>query len=76
VAEGDTHRISVQEHDNARSEIVYGIEKMNGCSRAALSRGSIYPLADINMLSSVPRMPRRAPDATAAPRVCVWLQRI
>jgi glutathione S-transferase len=74
------HGFPQEDLDEAREKIVYAVERME---RALADHphlaGATYSLADINVLSSVERMPRWAPDLMnqdVAPRSWEWLQRM
>jgi glutathione S-transferase len=69
---------AVQELDDARNKIAYGIAQLE---RALATQRYLvedsYSLADINVFSSVQRMPRWAPDLmseSVSPRTYAWLQ--
>jgi glutathione S-transferase len=71
---------STQELDDARHEITFSLARMErALAEHPYLAGPTFSLADINVLSSVQRMPRWAPDLmneTASPRVHAWLQRL
>jgi glutathione S-transferase len=71
---------SPEELDAARGEIAFGLARMERTlATQPYLAGQTYSLADINVLSSVQRMPRWAPDLMnreASPRVYDWLQRV
>jgi len=74
------HGFPQQDIDEAREKIAYAVERME---RALADHphlaGSSYSLADINVLSSVERMPRWAPDLmneNISPRSWDWLARM
>ena len=71
---------TAEELSNARDEIAFSLARMERALTAhTYLAGPAYSLADINVLSSVQRMPRWASDlmnATATPRVFTWLQRM
>jgi glutathione S-transferase len=71
---------SQNELDEARTRIVYGIELMElALSRHRYLAGACFSLADINVLSSIQRMPRWAPDLmndAVSPATFTWLQRM
>jgi len=66
------------ELEAARSKISYSIDKMERALAAhRYLAGETYTLADINVLSSIQRMPRWAPDLmneNVSPRTYEWLQ--
>jgi len=66
--------------NEARGKIAYVIERMESTLKDhRYLAGSSFSLADINVLSSVQRMPRWVPDLmseTASPRTFAWLQMI
>ncbi len=66
--------------DEARRMISYSVERMErALAEHPYLSGRTYSLADINMLSSVERMPRWAPDlmtAQVSPRSWDWFQRM
>jgi glutathione S-transferase len=69
---------SQHELDDARSKIAYSIAQMERVlAEHCYLAGETYSLADINVLSSVQRMPRWAPDLMnekVSPRTYAWLQ--
>jgi glutathione S-transferase len=69
---------SQQDLDEARSKITYGIMQIESTlAKHRYLAGPTYSLADINVLSSVQRMPRWAPDLMndkTSPRTFSWLQ--
>jgi glutathione S-transferase len=69
---------SRQELEDARDKIMYGLGRMEtALAEHKYLAGPAFSLADINVLSSVQRMPRWVPDLmneTASPRVYAWLQ--
>jgi glutathione S-transferase len=69
---------SEQELEEARNRINYSIAQIEtALAKHRYLAGPTYSLADINVLSSVQRMPRWAPDLmndTASPRTFGWLQ--
>ena len=66
--------------DEARERIVYSIELMEPVlSRHPYLAGECFSLADINVLSSIQRMPRWAPDLMneeVSPATFTWLERM
>jgi glutathione S-transferase len=71
---------SDDEINEARGTISYGIALMEqALAKSAYLAGETYTLADINVYSSVQRMPRWAPDLMneqASPRTFDWLERL
>src|SRR5471030_3287247 len=71
---------STQEPDDARREIAFSLARVErALAEHPYLAGPTFSLADINVLSSVQRMPRWAPDLmneTATPRVRAWLERL
>jgi glutathione S-transferase len=69
-----------EELEVARSKISYCVERMERALAAhSFLAGSTYSLADINVLSSVERIPRWAPelmDEKVSPRTFDWFQRM
>ena len=68
------------ELDEARGKIAYGIERMEDVlAEHPYLAGAHFSLADINVLSSVQRMPRWAPELMnerSSPRTYDWFQRM
>jgi glutathione S-transferase len=66
--------------DEARAKISYGVARTErALAEHSYLAGPTYSLADINVLSSVERMPRWAPDLmneTLSPRTWEWFQRL
>jgi glutathione S-transferase len=66
--------------DEARAKIAYGVARMESAlAQHPYLAGPTYSLADINVLSSVERMPRWSPDLmnqTVSPRSFEWMQRL
>jgi glutathione S-transferase len=71
---------SQNELDDARKRIVYSINLTElALSRDRYLAGECFSLADINVLSSIQRMPRWAPDLMneeISPATFNWLQRM
>jgi glutathione S-transferase len=66
--------------DDSRDKITYAVERMERVlAEHPYLAGAGFSLADINVLSSVQRMPRWAPDlmnVRVSPRTYDWLQRM
>jgi glutathione S-transferase len=66
--------------DHARNAIRYGLERVERTlAEQAYLVGASFSLADINVLSSIQRMPRWAPDLMnerASPHTFAWFQRM
>ena len=74
------HGFPQDDIDEARGKITYGVERMERALKEHPDlAGPTYSLADINVLSSVERMPRWSPDLMnekVSPRSCYWLQQL
>jgi glutathione S-transferase len=74
------HGFPQQDIDDAREQIRTAVERAEEALAAhSYLAGPAYSLADINVLSSVERMPRWTPDLmneTVSPRTFEWFQRV
>jgi glutathione S-transferase len=74
------HGFPQQDLDEARAKIAYGVARMERTlAEHRYLAGPSYSLADINVLSSVERMPRWSPDLMnqrVSPRAWEWLARL
>jgi glutathione S-transferase len=83
---GTDHSVLQSDHPNgsrqrqARSTIAYGVDHIErALAKDRYLAGADFSLADINVLSSIQRMPRWAPDLMndkASPRTFAWLERL
>jgi glutathione S-transferase len=74
------HGFPQEDLDEARAKIAYGVARLEtALAQHRYLAGPSYSLADINVLSSVERMPRWSPDLMnqqVSPRTWEWLQRL
>ncbi|HEY4405427.1 MAG TPA: glutathione S-transferase family protein [Xanthobacteraceae bacterium] len=74
------HGFPQEDLDEARAKIASGVARMEqALAEHRYLAGPSYSLADINVLSSVERMPRWSPDLMnqkISPRTFEWLQRL